>query len=92
MKNGCAATPSVSWLAWQSIDGLLSPTPRGSKPTMSKRSLTPAKRPEPMARTVSAPLPPGPPKLTNSEPMRWAWSRAGMRDSASVIWSPPGCV
>ena len=39
---------------------------------------------------LSTPERPGPPGLVSSEPIRWAWSVAGSRISASEIAGPPG--
>ena len=61
--------PSVSWLALQSIEGSLCPTPRGSIPMMSKCSLSAGNASAPAASKVSAVVPPGPPKLMNNEPI-----------------------
>ena len=54
-------------------------TPRGSKPTMSKRlrSSSGKSLAETASRTKSTPDAPGPPGSTTSEPMRWLRSVAG---------------
>jgi hypothetical protein len=63
-----------------------SPVPRGSNPTMSKRSRSVwEKNSVPSCETVSAPAPPGPPGLNSSAPTRSLGLAAGIRDSCSVI-------
>ncbi len=89
--NGCEAAPSVSGLALQSMAGELWPTPRGSKPTMSKRWLSASNSPAPaVACRKSTAGPPGPPRLKNSDPIRFAWSFAGTRATAMLIALPSG--
>jgi hypothetical protein len=70
--------------------GVDSPTPRGSKPTTSKRRSTSSGRVSAEPIAASAPEAPGPPGLMTSEPIRsvcWA-QRARTRNSGSV--SPCG--
>ena len=59
--------------------GVDSPTPRGSKPTRSKRAFTSSGSSSTRKWTDSIPEPPGPPGLTKSEPIRVASSVAGCR-------------
>ena len=69
--------------------GVLRPTPRGSKPTMSKRSrMAAGKIVVASCRTKSTPDPPGPPGLVTSEPMRRARSVAGSR--MRLMWATAG--
>jgi hypothetical protein len=62
----------------------VSPVPRGSKPTMSKRSLSRPNRSLPKSCSVPTASPPGPPKFTNSRPMRRSRSRTGKRVTATA--------
>ena len=59
----------------------LLPTPRGSKPTMSKRSRISLGNPSAAALANETPDAPGPPGLISSDPIRWLGSAAGMRTS-----------
>ena len=74
-----------SRLSMQRIS-VLAFTPRGSKPTMSKRLRRPSGScpDSPAARTNSTPDPPGPPGFTSSEPMRSLGSVAGRRRSETL--------
>ena len=81
--NGCEAAPSVSGLALQSMAGELWPTPRGSKPTMSKRWLSASNRPgaggrlqEVDGRAARAA------QVEEQRPDPLAWSFAGTRATA----------
>jgi hypothetical protein len=66
-------------------------TPRGSNPTMSNRARTSALNRIGAAKsTMSKPEPPGPPGLTNSDPIRRAGSLAGSRSTAIEIVPPSG--
>src|SRR3990170_2951890 len=63
-------------------------TPRGSKPTMSKRSVIssgspPNAAPNDRYTAVLMPEPPGPPGLTTSEPIRSPWRVERARSSAT---------
>jgi hypothetical protein len=66
----------------------LAPVPRGSTPTMSKRSVMSLGRTLAMVPAKSLAVAPGPPGLTNSEPMRSPL--AGTRDTLRVRVSPSG--
>ena len=72
------APPARSRLSMQRM-AVLEFTPRGSKPMMSKRlrRLAGNRSPAAALRTNSTPDAPGPPGLTNSEPIREARSVAG---------------
>ncbi len=63
--------------------GLLEFTPRGSKPTRSKRFRSALGKASALSWTSSIPEPPGPPGLTMSEPMRSPCSVAGSRMMAT---------
>ncbi len=68
-------------------------TPRGSKPTMSKRLRSAAgKRLVAPSRTNSTPDAPGPPGLTKSDPIRVALSVAGRRTIATLRVPLPGAA
>jgi hypothetical protein len=66
----------------QSTAGVLPPTPRGSKPTQSKRE-TSWNAGGGAVRTNSTADMPGPPLFRNSEPILWSASSARWRTTAS---------
>ena len=70
---------------------VLSPVPRGSQLTTSKRPSPRRFSRGPMRLTVATPATPGPPKFTNSEPIRCAGLLAGRRITDSEIVRPSGC-
>ena len=87
--NGWEYGPSSSWLTLQSTACWLSPVPRGSHATRSKRSLSGAAK-SAAARRKSNVEPPGPPGFMNSDPIRCEGSVAGLRISASSVVRPRG--
>src|SRR5229473_5222542 len=71
-------------------NGELPPMPLGSKATTSKRRRIGVGRTPPIWRAKSTAEAPGPPGLTNSEPMRWLLAPdAGRRMSDSRTVGPP---
>ena len=70
--------------------GVESPTPRGSKPTTSKRRSTSSGSVSAWPIAASAPDPPGPPGLITSEPMRSVWPGCTARTRVSGSRSPCG--
>src|SRR5918994_761081 len=70
---------------------VLSPTPRGSQLTTSKRPRPKRLSLGPRRLTVATPATPGPPKFTNNDPIRCAGRLAGRRITDSEIVRPPGC-
>ena len=69
------------------VTGALAATPRGSHPTTSKRRLRLA-RDEMSSRRNCTPDSPGPPGLSNIDPMRFE-AVAGLRIKARAIVRPP---
>ena len=61
------------------------PTPRGSKPTTSKRRSTSVGSVSDSPTAASTPEPPGPPGLTTSEPIRFCWPASRTRTMNSSI-------
>ena len=76
----------------QRIVGSLSPTPRGSKPTTSKRRPTSVEASD-VERYAAVWMPeaPGPPGLITSDPMRSGEAGAAWRSTAIVPVRPCGC-
>ena len=70
---------------------VLSPMPRGSQLTTSKRPRPKRLSLGPMRLTVATPGTPGPPKFTNNDPIRCAGRLAGRRITDSEIVRPSGC-
>jgi hypothetical protein len=61
---------SRSALLAKQLTGVLPPEPRGSQPTMSNRPPVMASSAPPCSVTAATPESPGPPGLTNNEPIR----------------------
>ncbi|EOD70455.1 hypothetical protein H480_00827 [Amycolatopsis vancoresmycina DSM 44592] len=91
----CASWSNSAWLrgtcGWSAISSasphrmeVLLPTPRGSKPTVSKRFVISAESDQP-ALTSPAPAPPGPPGSIRTAPIRACGSVAFRRASARVV-------
>ncbi len=74
------------------VTGLLAPTPRGSKPTMSNESRMVWLKTFLADLAKSTPEAPGPPGFTSSEPMRLDGSAAGSLISLSEMRSPAGTL
>lgn len=85
---GSARSRSLSSSELHHTAGVEDPTPRGSNPTMSKRSLTDCGRPDNRETADSTPDSPGPPGLITSEPI--FWPAAGNRIIARRATSPSG--
>ena len=82
---------SCSAAVRQWIVGMLAPIPRGSNPTRSKRRATSVFFIRIASwEAISTPEAPGPPGLTNSDPMRWPGSLARSRETASCAVGPCG--
>jgi hypothetical protein len=68
----------------------LEPMPRGSTPTTSNRSSTGSDHKSGAASANAVAEPPGPPSLTNKDPILRFWSRALTRNTASWVVAPLG--
>jgi hypothetical protein len=89
--SGSEAMNASSSLSERQSTGVLAPTPRGSKPTMSKLSSSLSPNTELEFSTYCTPEPPGPPGLTSNEPTRLSASSAAFLMIDSVSVSPCGC-
>ena len=83
-------TDNVASKEGKHCSGVLRITPRGSNPTRSKRARNDSGRNWPIERTMSTPDAPGPPGLTNSEPIRCPRTAAGRRIRAKDTVAPSG--
>src|SRR5215210_2482147 len=84
-----AGRTGLNWPGLQSRAGLLSPTPRGSKPMTSYWAATALGSEDATKPASVRPLPPGPPGLTSSGPWYFV-AVCGTRDRARVIFRPCG--
>ena len=83
---------AVGFSAGSQDSGVLSPTPRGSSPMMSKRRRSSAGKSWTARSTSWVVLPPGPPGLMKSAPTRPAVSVAGSTCSDRVMAVPSGAA
>ena len=79
-----------SLLSAKQLAGVLRAVPRRSQPTMSNRPAVSASRASPRPATMSTPESPGPPGLTNSDPIRCAGRLARWRITDRVMDREPG--